>query len=120
MERKIKKELVERFSAYDLDGTIDEAIQKLQDLKDAHGPDLTLDVEYDYYDETTEIAVYTERPETDEEFQRRKDRAAKAAETRRRNAALKAEQAAAAAAAQEENERELYEKLRAKFEKASP
>ena len=85
MTRKSITERVEQFSVYDFDGSLSDAIAKLVDLRERHGDQVRLDAERDYYDGSVDIVVYRTRPETDDEMNARKRRAARAAETRRKN-----------------------------------
>jgi hypothetical protein len=84
---------------YELEGSIDDAIKFLQDLKANGYTDLSVDYESGYYSDNRVIRVLKERLETDEEVQKR----------------LEAERIAKLQI--EERERQAYETLRAKFEK---
>jgi hypothetical protein len=84
---------------YELEGSIDDAIKFLQDLKANGYTDLSVDYESGYYSDNRVIRVLKERLETDEEFQKR----------------LEAERIAKLQI--EERERQAYDTLRAKFEK---
>jgi hypothetical protein len=84
---------------YELEGSIDNAIKFLQDLKANGYTDLSVDYESGYYSDNRVIRVLKERLETDEEFQKR----------------LEAERIVKLQI--EERERQAYETLRAKFEK---
>jgi hypothetical protein len=67
MKRKIEVE-VESFSKYDLDGPVSSVVEFFNSILQKHGSDTTLD----FYGD--EFYIYTEREETDEEYQARIDK----------------------------------------------
>ena len=102
-----------------LDTLATDVVYNLDELVANHGTGLTFEVEVDYYYGDCSVSIYLrqERLETDAEYEERieklKARKAKlaiAAEKRRKSVALQKK-------AKEAEERELYEKLRKKFEK---
>lgn len=70
MERRKVSERVKTLSLYDLDGSIDDALARLEGLKkEFDGEELSLDVEEEYYDML--LVVYKVREETREEYEKR-------------------------------------------------
>lgn len=96
-----KKQLVKTYvqDVYygDLEGSIDEVIKRLQDLKEKHGEGAELTIDYYGHDAGIDVSVYTSREETDEEFEDR----IKREEMYRKNL--------------EDNERKQLEFLKAKY-----
>lgn len=88
-----------RIGGYDLEGTVDEAIARLTQLK-TDFPDkvLKLDWRQERYDDSYALHVEEERPETDEEMAERKEKDRKHQEAR------------------EASERAQFERLRKQFE----
>lgn len=107
MERKTIREQIEKFSVYDLDGDLEDAILFLQKKQRLYGENVVIDVDPgDYYDiSDTCIRLYRDRLETDNEFEKR------IAEDEKVRARKQARQAK-----KEELERELYQKLKEKYE----
>ena len=91
---------------------------KLEDLIDQYGPGLEIHVDIQWYYDCADVYIYLNRnrPETDEEYEKRierlkvhKAKMAEAAKKRRATALAKKQQ-------KEADERKLYEALKAKFE----
>lgn len=111
----LERQVIKEFVAY----LEKDELYKLDDIQAEHGRGLSLYVETDwYYDDcTVTIRLERDRPETDEEYAARLDKlkvyrakqAATAEKRREANARRKA--------AKLDKERELYEQLKAKFEK---
>jgi hypothetical protein len=111
----LERQVIKEFVAY----LEKDELYKLDDIQAEHGRGLSLCVETDwYYDDcTVTIRLERDRPETDEEYAARLDKlkvyrakqAATAEKRREANARRKA--------AKLDKERELYEQLKAKFEK---
>jgi len=73
MERQFKYDWLEDISLYDLEGTVDQAIEYLQDLK-AKYPDKDLQLDYysdPYPDSSPYLKVVHKRQESDEEYNER-------------------------------------------------
>lgn len=102
---KLKRKRIEvdliSWSFYDLDGRLEDAIAKLEELRLTLGDDIKIDTGCDY-DGFPLIYFYQTREETDAEYQERVDRYNKTKATEKKN--------------REERERKEYERLRKKFE----
>lgn len=98
--RQIREDLIS-WSFYDLDGRLEDAIAKLEELRLTLGDDINIYVDYDY-DDSGVINFYRMREETDAEYQKRVDRYNKSKAKEKKN--------------REERERKEYERLRKKFE----
>ena len=114
-KRKVIRKTIDNNIKYDLDGPLDDAIEYLQDLKKTYElegyTDLQIDnyQEYNYgtYDEV--ITFSGKREETTQEYNKR---VAQEKRTREK----KKKEREKAAAKEEKKEKELYEKLKKKFE----
>lgn len=69
-----------------------------------------LNNDYDYHDETLEVSLYGVRLETDEELEKRADRAKRAKESANKAAVTRSK-------SKDKRERDLYEKLKEKYDK---
>ena len=109
-----RKQVVDTTSIVNIDldtYTIDDVIKRLNELKNRFGGEAQFDIyTYDcngYYDQDTRIK--TLRLETDDEYNARLEKNAKALKTKRNNLAKKKRE-------KEEKDRELYAKLKKKFD----
>jgi hypothetical protein len=114
--RKVVREVI-RDLHDDLEGSVDEVIQKLQGMKERYHAegwsDLFIDSEYGWEDLRT--VLYGKRPESDKEYDARiKDELRKVAARQKREERAK-ERAKEALLKEEEEQRKLYEELKAKF-----
>ena len=113
MERKeIRVELGEVDSS-SLEGTIDDAIDRLNALKEKHSDcsvlDIGFDVGYGYYDSTfVRVSLSGIRMETDVEFQKRTNDLKKAKEAAKKRKITMSQR-------QEEKDRKEFERLKAKY-----
>jgi hypothetical protein len=84
---------------------------KLGDLVAQYGPDCSIEIDYGYYDEPRTYYIVLDRPETDEEYEKRIDelKALKEAVERNQREARKK---------REDDDRKTYERLKKKFEKS--
>lgn len=83
---------------------------RIGDLVEQYGPDCRIDIDYGYYDDPRTYYLVLDRPETDEEYEKRIEELTalhEAAERNKRDARKK----------REEDDRKTYERLKKKFEK---
>lgn len=118
MVKLTEEELSRQIVSEHVDSLIPDEIYKLEDLIDQHGPGLEIYVETEWYYDSAEVYIRLNRnrPETDEEYEKRieklkihKTKMAEAARKRRATALAKKQK-------KEADERKLYETLKAKFE----
>jgi protein tyrosine phosphatase len=103
MKRKTIQVDVDYISIYDLEGLVDNIIQRFEKLKQENkGNELIISLETDYITDEKKYSIYYMRDETDQEFNIRKLREKKEREAKK----IK----------KEESERKLYKKLKKKFE----
>ncbi len=102
IRRRQVTETVFTFSAYDLDGSVTEAIEWLENIGNEHGGEARLD--FDGYD-CTEYSIDVTRDETDAELNRRQK-----AHDRMLEAQAQRE------TAQEARDMETYQRIKAKIE----
>lgn len=89
MKKILVKEEFEKISLYDLAGSIESAIEYLQNIWVNHSDgtnevDLEVETEHGYYSDTQHFVVYTSRPETDEEYEKRMQLNKKARESKQK------------------------------------
>jgi hypothetical protein len=96
-------EKLESFGMYDLEGPVDTLIEELQRIKEdyPHHTNLRIVEDSPYWDNDDQYGVYGTRPETDQEKEKRLEKARKARETRKKN--------------KEEAERKKTEKEKAEY-----
>jgi len=81
---KLVTEKLESLGLYDLEGTIDSVIERLQRLKETYkGKDISLDLRSQEYDDGKEYAVVWARPENEKETAKRLEDETKSKEYRR-------------------------------------
>lgn len=107
-DRLVSSHMIRSFSVYDFDGKVDDVIQMLANSRDKCVEDGYFDarISVDSYYESVDMYLYADRLETDAEYEKRLqalDKEKKRIKVQRKKAA--------------EDERALYEKLKAKYEK---
>lgn len=109
-ERLTSSHMIRSFSVYDFDGKVDDVIQMLANSRDSciEQGYFNARISVDSYYESVDMYLYADRYETDAEYEKRLEAIAK--EKQR----IKVQRKKAA-----EDERKLYEKLKAKYEKVS-
>lgn len=114
--KKMIREEIDSHSVYFLDGSLEELLNKLDKYKSK--TNVQFEVDCDYYDNTCEITVTTEREETDQEYENRLALLKKQEEKAEKNRKLLAEQRKIAKQISEELERAQYLRLKEKYEKS--
>lgn len=86
MKKPTKKTVTDRIYAVDLEGTLDELIEQIENLKMVWSNRYThLFIDKEYQDEYSVHALYGVREETDEEFEKRLKQEAKVKQENKEN-----------------------------------
>ncbi len=119
LDRRDHVDIVDLFDRRSLDDVILDLQSMLHRYEEeifTHDKEVKFETEYYGYDGGLEVYVRVDRWETDTEYHRRRDKEEAAKEKARKARETKKAKALATALATEQEERELFEKLKKKFE----
>ncbi len=119
LDRRDHVDIVDLFDRRSLDDVIIDLQSMLHQYEEeifTHDKEVKFETEYYGYDGGLEVYVRVDRWETDTEYHRRRDKEEAAKEKARKARETKKAKALATALATEQEERELFEKLKKKFE----
>lgn len=116
MEKMIKTDIIRNINIYDLEGTIPEIIDFLEEIQEKESGDYSnVRLRVDSWYDDVNYELIGDRVETDVEYEKRMAEEHEKLIKKKNAAIKKAEAAKRAAAAADEEERQLYYKLHEKY-----